>query len=179
MFLGALLEAGLPARVLEDVVAELNRKAALDVRFETSRVTRNGISATKVDVWVGGERDEPRLEHHRHKPHRHGHTHEHAHEAVLGHEHRHSTAVLESSPSHRGLREIREIIGATSIPDTARKKAIAMFEALASAEAKVHNTEIDKVHFHEVGAADAIVDIVCAAAGSEALEIDEDRKSVV
>lgn len=176
MFLGALLDAGLPARVLEDVVAELNRKASLDVRFETSRVTRNGISASKVDVWVGGERDEPRLEHHRHKPHRHGHTHEHAHENVLGHEHRHApatgTAVLEQTHS-RGLTEIREIIRNTSISAAAKSKAIAIFEALAAAEAKVHNTDIEKIHFHEVGAADAIVDIVCAAVGSDALGIDE------
>jgi pyridinium-3,5-bisthiocarboxylic acid mononucleotide nickel chelatase len=177
MFLGALLDAGLPSRVLEETVAELNRKAALDVRFETSRVGRNGISATKVDVWVGGERDEPRLEHHRHQPHRHGHTHEHAHENVLGHEHRHTsapgTAVLEHTHSQRGLREIREIISATTVTPAAKQKAIAIFEALAAAEARVHNTDIEKIHFHEVGAADAIVDIVCAAVGSEALEVDE------
>lgn len=176
MFLGALLDAGLPVRVLEDTVTELNRAAALDVRLETSRTMRNGISATKVDVWVGGEKDEPRLEHHRHQPHRHGHTHEHAHENVLGHQHRHTppsgTAVLEHSP-HRGLREIREIIGALRISEPARQRALAIFEALGVAEAKVHNTDIEKVHFHEVGAADAIVDIVCASVGSQELGIDQ------
>ena len=102
MFLGALLDAGLPPRVLEETVAELNRTAALNVRFEVSRVARSGISATKVDVWAGGEKDEPRLEHHRNQPRRHGHTHEHAHETVLGHEHQHSAAagvaLLEHGP---------------------------------------------------------------------------------
>jgi uncharacterized protein (TIGR00299 family) protein len=48
-----------------------------------------------------------------------------------------------------------------------------MFEALGGAEAKIHNRDIDTIHFHEVGAVDAIVDIVCAAVGSEALEVDE------
>lgn len=176
MFLGALLDAGLPLRVLEETIAELNRVAALDVRLETSRTVRSGISATKVDVWVGGEKDEPRLEHHRHRPHRHGHTHEHAHENVLGHQHRHSppssTTVLEHAP-HRGLREIREIIGALGISEPAKQRALAIFEALGVAEAKVHNTEIEKVHFHEVGAVDAIVDIVCASVGSQELGIDQ------
>ena len=177
MFLGALLDAGLPPRVLEETVAELNRTAALNVRFEVSRVARSGISATKVDVWAGGEKDEPRLEHHRNQPRRHGHTHEHAHETVLGHEHQHSAAagvaLLEHAHSHRGLREIREIIHTANISATAKRAAIAIFEALGAAEAKVHNTDIDQIHFHEVGAADAIVDIVCAAVGSEALAVDE------
>src|SRR5262249_2388218 len=108
--------------------------------------------------------------------HHHGNTHEHAHKNVLGHDHRHSpagTAVLEHNHSQRGLREIREIIAATSITPSAKKRAVTIFEALAAAEARVHNTDIEKIHFHEVGAADAIVDIVCAAAGSEALEVDE------
>jgi uncharacterized protein (TIGR00299 family) protein len=50
---------------------------------------------------------------------------------------------------------------------------IAIFEALGAAEAKVHNIDIEKVHFHEVGAVDAMVDIVCAAVGAEALGVDE------
>ena len=48
--------------------------------------------------------------------------------------------------------------------------SIAIFEALGGAEAKIHNRDIDTIHFHEVGAVDAIVDIVCAAVGSEALD---------
>jgi hypothetical protein len=51
--------------------------------------------------------------------------------------------------------------------------AIALFEALGRAEAKIHNTSIESVHFHEVGAVDAMVDIVCAAVGAEALGVDE------
>jgi len=56
MFLGALLDAGLPASVLEETVAALN----IGARLEISRVTRGGISATKVDVWIGDEKDLPR-----------------------------------------------------------------------------------------------------------------------
>jgi hypothetical protein len=78
------------------------------------------------------------------------------------------------SHSHsRGLIEIREIISAASISAGAKNTAIAIFEALGQAEAKIHNTAIEKVHFHEVGAVDAMVDIVCAAVGAEALGVDE------
>jgi pyridinium-3,5-bisthiocarboxylic acid mononucleotide nickel chelatase len=57
--------------------------------------------------------------------------------------------------------------------ETAKKMAIRIFEALGAAEAKIHNTSIESVHFHELGAVDAIVDIVCAAVGAEALEVDQ------
>ena len=174
MFLGALVDAGVPARVLEETVAELNRAADLGVRLEISRVARAGIVATKVDVWIGDEKDQPRLEHHRYQPHKHGHTHEHAHENVFGLEHHHSpaaTAVLEDS--QRGLAEIREIIQRANISVTAKQTALAIFQSLAAAEAKVHNVDVESVHFHEVGAADAIVDIVCAAVGSESVSVDE------
>ena len=71
------------------------------------------------------------------------------------------------------MNEIREIIGKAAISDTAKKTAIAIFEALGAAEAKIHATSIEKIHFHEVGAVDAMVDIVCAAVGAEALGVDE------
>jgi pyridinium-3,5-bisthiocarboxylic acid mononucleotide nickel chelatase len=176
MFLGALVDAGLPVRVLEETVAALNRVAELNTRLEIARVTRGGISATKVNVWVGDEKDQPRLEHHRYQGHKHGHTHEHAHANVLGHEQHHShvvgTAVLEHPQSHRGLREILEIIERADIARAAKQKAVAIFEVLALAEAKIHEVDMEKIHFHEVGAADAIVDIVCAAVGSEVLAVE-------
>lgn len=73
----------------------------------------------------------------------------------------------------RGLKEIREIIAKAAISETAKQTAIAIFEALGSAEAQIHNSDVEKIHFHEVGAVDAMVDIVCAAVGAEALGVDE------
>ena len=72
MFLGALLDAGVPLRVLEETVAALK----LGARMEVSRVNRSGITATKVDVLVGGEKDRPREL----AEHDHGHGHHHSHE---------------------------------------------------------------------------------------------------
>ncbi len=171
MFLGALVDAGVPPQVLQDTVVALGVRA----RLEFSRVVRSGIAATKADVWVDGEKDKPR-ESHSEKPvlHEHGHGHEHNHsrggqsqELQAAHSHPHEYS------HERGLSEIQQIISASSISAGAKKTALAIFQALGRAEAKIHNTSIDNVHFHEVGAVDAIVDIVCAAVGAEALGVDQ------
>lgn len=186
MFLGALIDTGVPPRVLEDAVAALG----VGARLEISRVVRSGISATKVDVWVDGEKDMPREEYwakHReatHSEHDHPHSHDHNHAHPHEHASRSGGSRSESSGPHehshehshshgRGLTEIREIIGKSAISATAKNTAIAIFEALGAAEAKIHSTSIEKVHFHEVGAVDAMVDIVCAAVGAENLNVEE------
>ena len=180
MFLGALVDAGVSPGVLEETVAALGVRAKLKV----SRVVRSGISATKIDVWVDGEKDQPREEfwanqnvarapaYSRHEHEAEEHSHLHAGEIPPAgapaphkspHEHSHG----------RGLIEIRELIGKASITNSAKKMAISIFEALGAAEAKIHATPVESIHFHEVGAVDAIVDIVCAATGAEALGVDE------
>jgi uncharacterized protein (TIGR00299 family) protein len=176
MFLAALVDAGVPASLFEQTVAALNAAAALDARLEIRRVERSGISSTKVDVWVGAERDEPRQEHN----HQHHHSHEHSRTGASAqhhsHEHEHSrtgASAPQHSHAHRGLKEIRGIIGRAGISETAKSRAREIFEALGAAEAKIHNIPVEQVHFHEVGAADAIVDIICAAVGSEALGVDD------
>jgi uncharacterized protein (TIGR00299 family) protein len=196
MFLGALLDAGVPPEVFTRAVEALG----VDARLEISRVDRSGISATKLDVIAAGEKELPREEfwqgavsteavstqhsafspatpspvghsHSQGQGHAHGHGHEHPHShtppgAAVPHEHGHAH-------THRGLKEIRQIIQAAGISQPAKDRAIKIFEALGAAEAKVHNSDIEKIHFHEVGAIDAIVDIVCASVGAEALGVDE------
>jgi uncharacterized protein (TIGR00299 family) protein len=176
MFLGALVDAGVAPQTLEETVTALN----VGARLEIYRVVRSGISATKVDVYVDGEKDLPREDYWERKSvarppsaanaHAHGHEHSDRGEvsragAPAPHQHEHS--------HNRGLTEIRGIISAASISETAKKTAIRIFEALGRAEAKIHNTSLESVHFHEVGAVDALVDIVCAVVGAEALGVDE------
>ncbi|MGA8438692.1 MAG: nickel pincer cofactor biosynthesis protein LarC [Candidatus Sulfotelmatobacter sp.] len=179
MFLGALVDAGVPPQTLEKTVAALG----IGARLEISRVLRGGISATKVDVWVDGEKDLPREEYGEQRPQPHV-SHEHSHAEHPPHDPSHpspgeaararASATLEHQHSPgRGLTEIRGIISAASVSTGAKKIAIAIFEALGQAEAHIHNTALESVHFHEVGAVDAMVDIVCAAVGAEALGIDE------
>jgi pyridinium-3,5-bisthiocarboxylic acid mononucleotide nickel chelatase len=171
MFLGALVDAGVSPRLLEETVAQLQ----LGGRLEISRVVRAGVSATKVDVYVGDEKDMPREEYWAKKPGRTlsaaHHSHSHGHEET----HTHSVAI-ETPHAHehsRGLSEIREIIGKAAIDEKAKTLAIEIFEALGAAEAKIHDIPVERVHFHEVGAVDAMVDIVCASVGAEALRMDE------
>src|SRR5881227_2006217 len=79
MFLAALVDAGVPASLFEQTVAALNAAASLDVRLEIRRVERSGISSTKVDVWIGSEKDQPRTEASHHHSHEDGHSHAHEH----------------------------------------------------------------------------------------------------
>jgi len=162
MFLGALVDAGVPFELLQQTVADLN----IDASLELSRVDRAGISAVKVDVVVQGEKDMPRDEfwiaHH------------HAHQDEAGREHQAESAEkLHEHKPGRHLQEILGIIAAAAISDRGKQTARDIFLALGTAEAKVHNVETQQIHFHEVGAADAIVDVVCAAVGAEALNVEQ------
>ncbi|MFZ0635012.1 MAG: nickel pincer cofactor biosynthesis protein LarC [Candidatus Acidiferrales bacterium] len=74
---------------------------------------------------------------------------------------------------HRGLSEIMRMIERAELPPRVKDRASRIFQRLGEAEAKVHQVDIEKVHFHEVGAVDAIIDIVGAAVGFELLGIDE------
>jgi uncharacterized protein (TIGR00299 family) protein len=75
--------------------------------------------------------------------------------------------------AHRHLKHVIEIINRSSASDVAKARAIDAFTLLAQAEADVHGTTIEKVHFHEVGALDAILDVLCSMAGIEQLGFDE------
>src|SRR5205085_11169146 len=72
---------------------------------------------------------------------------------------------------HRHLHHIAGMIGAADLDAAVKQRALAVFERLAHAEAEVHGSTIEKVHFHEVGAADALVDVVGAIEGLRALGI--------
>lgn len=177
MFLGALVDAGVSPELLRETVRTLNVGADLEIK----RTLRNGIAATKVDVIVNGEKDLPREEFwekqhgHSHEPGRH-----HPHDESHGHAHSHSEdETLPHHHEHRSLKEIRQIISTAPIAGTAKSLAVRMFEILGQAEAKIHDKDLESIHFHEVGSADAIVDIVCAAVGAESLGVDEWRCSAL
>jgi hypothetical protein len=150
MLLGALVDAGVPFDCLERTTAALNVGARLEMR----KVSRGGLAATKVDVITPDcPLVEPAHSHHDHEAHSH-------------HEHEHHHAP------HRSLSAIVEIIRAAPLSDAVKQRAIRAFRLLGEVEAAVHSIPIETVHFHEVGAVDTIVDIVCAAAGAEALGVE-------
>ena len=84
----------------------------------------------------------------------------------------HAAFELPRERAHRHLRQVREIIERSHASASVKRRAVAAFERLAEAEAHVHGTTAEKVHFHEVGALDAILDVLCAMAGVEALGFD-------
>jgi len=143
MLLGALVDAGVPFESLAETAAALNVGARLEMR----KVSRGGIAATKVDVITPEQ-------------HASGDTHSHDH----GPAHSHAP--------HRHLSSILKIINAAPVSETVKASAIRAFQLLGEAEAAIHSIPIEKVHFHEVGAVDTIVDIVCSAAGAELLNVD-------
>lgn len=155
MFLGALRAAGVPEGVFQEAAEALGLNASL--KIET--VIRSGISASKVHV----------LER--------GHLAEAAHDGVRGHEHQrehrhHAPLHGDHNYSHgRSLREIRALIRGTRLHEDAKTMAVEVFELLGHSEATIHNVPVDEIHFHEVGAVDAIVDIVAASAGIRYLQI--------
>src|SRR5688572_14285280 len=75
-------------------------------------------------------------------------------------------------PPHRGLAEVERLISASSLPAPARERASAVFRRIAEAEARVHGTTPERIHFHEVGAADALVDICGAALALSRLGVE-------
>ena len=77
------------------------------------------------------------------------------------------------SHHHRHLHHIQAMITGSGLSQRVKDQALGVFGRLAAAEAKVHGTTPDKVHFHEVGALDAIIDIVGTCAGLEALDIND------
>jgi uncharacterized protein (TIGR00299 family) protein len=171
MFLGAQVDAGVSPKLLEDTVAALE----IGARLEISRVVRGGISATKVDVYAHGDKDLPREVFWEQREHAHEHEHPHAWRRGSA-PRRTAQSPVTTPPGHshgRGLTEIRATIEKTAISGAAKATAIRIFEALGAAEAEIHNTSIERVHFHEVGAVDAMVDIVCAAVGAESLAVEE------
>jgi pyridinium-3,5-bisthiocarboxylic acid mononucleotide nickel chelatase len=92
----------------------------------------------------------------------------------------HIEVVVSHSPHyHRHLKDINAIIDQSSLSERVRQRAKSIFSVIAQAEAKVHNTTIEKVHFHEVGALDSIVDIVGTTICLEKFDIDRVYSSAV
>jgi len=127
MILGALVDAGVPLKQMQQALDALNLP---DLRLSSEKVMRTHFAATKVEV---------------HAPHEH---------------------------KHRHLKDIQKILRDAALPEVVREDALKTFQRLAEAEARVHNTTPEKIHFHEVGALDAIADVVGAMAGFHLLGLE-------
>ncbi|MEG4453463.1 nickel pincer cofactor biosynthesis protein LarC [Microcoleus sp. N9_A1] len=176
MCIGALIHAGVP---LDYLIEKLNLLGiSTEYQLRTELVHRNTQQATKfyvdlsADVWLKPENPATELDpsetesptfdarHHHH----HGEEHSHSHgepDAEISHTH------------HRNLPEIEQIIVSAKLPPRVEAWSLAVFGKLADAEAAVHGIPASEVHFHEVGATDAIIDIVGTCLGLDWLDIQE------
>ena len=141
MFLGALIDLGADAQKLE---RELKKLRLDGYHLHIARKQKSGIEGVKLDVHLVEEHD-----------HHHGH---HHHE---GHGHHHE--------ENRTFSEIKKLITNSTLSSWVKKKSIAVFGRIAKAEGKIHGRPAERVHFHEVGAVDSIVDIVGACIALELL----------
>jgi uncharacterized protein (TIGR00299 family) protein len=169
MLLGALVDAGVPIALLQDAAVALN----VGAHVECQRVSRAGLAATKVDVLTSDSQStEP--------THPHDGPAEHTHHGLSPADHPHevnASSTLHEHGSHahaphRPLSAILEIIRCASLSANVKERSIHAFRLLGEAESAIHSIPIESVHFHEVGAVDTIVDIVCSAIGTEFLAID-------
>ncbi|NHN47303.1 nickel pincer cofactor biosynthesis protein LarC [Halostella sp. JP-L12] len=192
MVLGALVAAGADPAVLAPV------EDALGVEYAVDEATKSGIAATNVRVLASGadDSDQATGDHHSHDSdrgddgsadrgdgghehsHSHDHDHDHTHDAAHSHGHTHDDHSHDHAPIAEGrgpLRtypEVVEIVEGMGLPEDVVADATAVFEVLGEAEAAVHGTDLSETHFHEVGADDAIADVVGAALLLDDLGVD-------
>jgi hypothetical protein len=141
MLVGALIDLGADAHKLE---RELKKLKLDGYHLHIARKQKSGIAGVKFDVHLADAHD-----------HHHGHHHEHTHE------HHHD--------ENRTFAEIKKLIAKSKLSAWVKKKSVAVFQRIAEAEGKIHGLPPGKVHFHEVGAVDSIVDIVGACIALELL----------
>jgi len=147
MFIGALIDLGLDPKRLE---RELKKLKLDGYHVHVGKGDKSGIAGTKFDVHLAAD--------HRHGSDRRRSTGSHGHHHDHGHDHGHG----------RNFADIRTLISRSQLSAWVKRKSIAVFQRIAEAEGKIHGVPADKVHFHEVGAVDSIVDIV---GGCIALEL--------
>ena len=186
MVLGALLDLGLPLEALRAALG------SLDIEYggiSAERVLRAGVSATRFranaeerlahagQVPSPAHRDAASHEHHAHSPGSHVHApdtrHDHGQHDHRDHEHGDREHAHEAVHAHHSLKDIARYIERSALSRTGKDRAMALFEKLAQAEAAIHDVPIERIHLHEVGALDSIIDIVGAVFGMEWLGADE------
>ena len=152
MVLGAMVDAGLDAELLRLEIDKLNLG---DVRVHFSPTERHGIAATRAEVEVEGGPLAAADEQHQ----------------IAG-----GTNAAAGSVDHhvhRHVEEVLEVLRQSRLDEEVREKAIEIFRRLAAAEARVHGVATEEVHLHEVGTADALVDIVGAVVGLRLLGVEQ------
>ena len=147
----------------EEFVRRMNSLGIPGVEFSAQPAVKCGITGTHVSVTVHGEEEESQDVHlhhhdhdHHHHDHEHAHDHDHEHHEHEHHEHDHG----HGHHHHAGMGDIRHILSHLDIPQDVREDAEEVYELIALAESHAHGRPVEEIHFHEVGALDAVADVV-------------------
>ncbi len=161
MFIGALLDLGVDAQALE---RELGKLKLSGYHLHINRQQKSGIEGVKFDVHLATEHSHggDDHEHHHHHDDHHGHDHH-------DHDHPHSHGEAHEDEPERTFEDIQKCIMRSRLSPWVKKRSVAVFKRIAEAEGKIHGQPVNRVHFHEVGAVDSIVDIVGACIALEML----------
>lgn len=177
MVLGALVDAGLDPALLQ---AELDKLELPGFSLIFQRTSRQAIAATLAQVRLGGDPIAPDREHHLEpgQGRDHDHPHPHPHPPSLAYEHAAPPGQAHDPDpgqghGHHHLGDILGRIRNSRLDAVVKERACRIFERLAEAEAQVHGLPPDQVHLHEVGAMDAVADIVGAVAGLHLLGVEK------
>lgn len=135
-------------------------------------ICKQGIGGIHMKVEINGTEEGTEAHHH----HEHNH-HEEEHGHIHDHEHAHSHA--HGHHSHTSVAAILEQISKLDMSDAVKKNAEGIYREIAAAESKVHQTDMEQIHFHEVGSVDALIDVVGSCLALELLGIDEVQASPV
>ncbi|MFB5933309.1 LarC family nickel insertion protein [Bacillus sp. EB93] len=189
MVIGALIDAGADPVQMEEELKKLN----IDEEYNLSwgKVVKNGITSTKFHVILTSKSEQTPEHSHSHAQehshghshghehsHGHSHSHSHEHEHSHGHEHNHSH-VPHSHHSSRTYKQIVEAINEANFNESVANMSLAIFKKIGEAEGHIHGLPLDKVHFHEVGAVDSIIDIIGAAILIDQLGIESVQSSAI
>ncbi|MED1203050.1 LarC family nickel insertion protein [Heyndrickxia acidicola] len=201
MVIGALIDAGADPSYLEEELKKLQIEEEYEIEWK--RVIKNGISSTKFDVRLINnsqlhhhELDKEHDRNHHHQSHEeveiakaenkqsnqngqarhdddHHHDHHH-HEQHQGHHHGHH-----HGHQHRAYQDIVNLIHQSELSDQVKNTALKIFKVIGESEGRIHGIPLEKVHFHEVGAVDSIIDIVGASILLHQLEISSIKCSPI
>ena len=176
---GDMLTAAL-LDLLDDVpafVAELNALGLPGVSIEAATKEQYGINGLHMHVRINGEEEHEHFHKHEHEHEHHEHEHHHHHDHDHEHEHHHHHD--ESAHEHFDINSIHRIIDGLPVSDKVKSDVRAVYGIIAAAEAKVHGKPVELVHFHEVGAIDAIADVTSVCLLMERLGADKIMASPV
>jgi uncharacterized protein (TIGR00299 family) protein len=135
-------------------------------------ICKQGIGGIHMKVEINGTEEGTEAHHH----HEHNH-HEEEHGHIHDHEHAHSHA--HGHHSHTSVAAILEQISKLDMSDVVKRDAEGIYRNIAAAESKVHQTDMEQIHFHEVGSVDALIDVVGSCLALELLGVDEVQASPV